>query len=229
MLINKSQATRCSGIQTSAMDEARAAAACVWCESSRRNRPNLRTATDITGTITSASTAQIVINEISLFKLHWVCLTKLKKMLKELLMIWWYNMPSHVPFRSSAKHIKLLCIKSSKAEQNANEFYIYRVQTYYLHVNFHEVENIKPRPIAVVVILRSASDKLVVAAFFIICVSSESLLKSSPVLVTSKNAISCGGISLESMSDPGCRTISAKFCTKQTCLPGLWDDWTSPS
>ena len=158
-----------------------------------------------------------------------VGLKKLKKMLKELLMIWWYNMPSHVPFRSSAKHIKLLCIKSSKAEQNANEFYIYRVQTYYLHVNFHEVENIKPRPIAVVVILRSASDKLVVAAFFIICVSSESLLKSSPVLVTSKNAISCGGISLESMSDPGCRTISAKFCTKQTCLPGLWDDWTSPS
>lgn len=60
-----------------------------------------------------------------------------------------------------------------------------------LHVNFHEVANIKPRPIDVVVILRNASERLVVAAFFIICVSSESLLNSSPVLVTSKNAISC--------------------------------------
>lgn len=52
---------------------------------------------------------------------------------------------------------------------------------------------IKPRPIAVVVRLRSASERFVVAAFFIIWVSSESLLKSFPVLVTSKNAISCGG------------------------------------
>jgi hypothetical protein len=47
------------------MDEATAAAACVWCESSRRKRPNLRTATDITGTITSASTVQKVINKIN--------------------------------------------------------------------------------------------------------------------------------------------------------------------
>lgn len=54
-----------------------------------------------------------------------------------------------------------------------------------LRVNFHDVENIKPRPINVVVRLRKASDKLVVAAFFIICVSSDSLLRSSPVRVTS--------------------------------------------
>jgi hypothetical protein len=66
MSISESQARRYSGIQTSAMDEATAAAACVWCESSRRKRPNLRTATDITGTITSASTVQIATNEIDL-------------------------------------------------------------------------------------------------------------------------------------------------------------------
>ena len=64
---------------------------------------------------------------------------------------------------------------------------------WYLHVSFHEVENIKPRPIAVVVRLRIASERFVVAGFFIIWVSLESLLKSFPVLVTSKNAISCGG------------------------------------
>lgn len=60
-----------------------------------------------------------------------------------------------------------------------------------LHVNFHEDENMKPMPINAVVRFRRASERLVVAAFFIICVSSDSLLRSSPVRVTSKNAISC--------------------------------------
>lgn len=59
-----------------------------------------------------------------------------------------------------------------------------------LHVNFHEVVNMKPRPIDAVETFLKASERFVVAAFFIICVSSDSLLKSSPVLVTSKNAIS---------------------------------------
>lgn len=54
-----------------------------------------------------------------------------------------------------------------------------------LHVNLHDDENIKPIPINAVVIFLSASERLVVAAFFIICVSSESLLRSSPVRVTS--------------------------------------------
>ena len=48
----------------------------------------------------------------------------------------------------------------------------------------------KPMPINAVVRFRSASERLVVAAFFMICVSSDSLLSSSPVRVTSKNAIS---------------------------------------
>jgi hypothetical protein len=47
-----------------------------------------------------------------------------------------------------------------------------------------------PIPISVVVRLRSASDKFVVAAFLITWVSSEIRFRSSPVLVTSKNAIS---------------------------------------
>lgn len=145
---------------------------------------------------------------------------------------WWfdnYHMLSHVPLWSSAKHIKLLCTIAFQIRIKCQLSSIYRVQTYYLHVNFHEVENIKPRPIAVVVTLRSASDRLVVAAFFIICVSSESLLKSSPVLVTSKNAISCGGTILTSKNVAVWRTIRDKLWIEETCLPGLWDDWTSPS
>lgn len=61
---------------------------------------------------------------------------------------------------------------------------------YYSHVNCHDVANMKLRPINAVERFLMASERLVVAAFFMICVSSESLLKSSPVLVTSKKAIS---------------------------------------
>jgi hypothetical protein len=43
----------------------------------------------------------------------------------------------------------------------------------------------KARPINAVDKFLRASERLVVAAFFIICVSSDSLLRSSPVLVTS--------------------------------------------
>jgi hypothetical protein len=107
--------------------------------------------------------------------------------------------------------IQTFVINLPKQNKLSTEFYIYSTNLFYLHVNFHEVENMKPRPIAVVVTLRSASDRLVVAAFFIICVSSESLLKSSPVLVTSKNAISCGGTSLKSKNVAGCRTIHDKL------------------
>lgn len=59
-----------------------------------------------------------------------------------------------------------------------------------LHVSFHDVENMKPRPINAVERFLKASERLVVAAFFIIWVSSDSLLNSSPVRVTSKKAIS---------------------------------------
>lgn len=59
-----------------------------------------------------------------------------------------------------------------------------------LHVSFHEVVNMNPRPINAVDRFLKASERFVVAAFFIICVSSDSLLKSSPVRVTSKNATS---------------------------------------
>lgn len=59
-----------------------------------------------------------------------------------------------------------------------------------LHVNFQDVVNMNPRPINAVERFLKASERLVVAAFFIICVSSDSLLKSSPVRVISKNAIS---------------------------------------
>lgn len=59
-----------------------------------------------------------------------------------------------------------------------------------LRVNFHDVENMNPRPINAVERFLRASERFVVAAFFIICVSSDSLLSSSPVLVTSKKAIS---------------------------------------
>lgn len=55
----------------------------------------------------------------------------------------------------------------------------------YLHVNFHDVVNMKPRPINAVAKFLRASERLVVAAFFMIWVSSASLLKSSPVRVTS--------------------------------------------
>jgi hypothetical protein len=55
----------------------------------------------------------------------------------------------------------------------------------YLHVNFHDDENMKQTPIKAVVRLRNASERLVVAAFFMIWVSSDSLLRSSPVRVTS--------------------------------------------
>lgn len=54
-----------------------------------------------------------------------------------------------------------------------------------LHVNFQDDENMKAIPIKAVVTFRSASERLVVAAFFMICVSSDSLLRSSPVRVTS--------------------------------------------
>lgn len=60
----------------------------------------------------------------------------------------------------------------------------------HLHVSRQEVWNMNPIPTSEVVKLRSASDKLMVAAFLITCVSSESRLSNSPVLVTSKNAIS---------------------------------------
>lgn len=55
----------------------------------------------------------------------------------------------------------------------------------YLHVNFHDVANMKARPTNAVDKFLRASDRLEVAAFFMICVSSDSLLRSSPVLVTS--------------------------------------------
>lgn len=61
----------------------------------------------------------------------------------------------------------------------------------YLHVNFQDDVNMKATPIMAVVTLRSASERLVVAAFFMTWVSSDSLLRSSPVRVTSKKAISC--------------------------------------
>jgi hypothetical protein len=49
----------------------------------------------------------------------------------------------------------------------------------------------KPRPISAVDTFLRASERFEVAAFFMICVSSDNLLSSSPVLVTSKKAISC--------------------------------------
>ena len=49
----------------------------------------------------------------------------------------------------------------------------------------------KPRPIKAVDRFFRASERLVVAAFLMIWVSSDSLLKSSPVRVISKKAISC--------------------------------------
>jgi len=60
----------------------------------------------------------------------------------------------------------------------------------FLHVNFQEVENMKVNPINAVDRLLRASERLVVAAFLMIWVSSDSLLRSSPVRVTSKKAIS---------------------------------------
>lgn len=61
---------------------------------------------------------------------------------------------------------------------------------YYSHVNFHDVVSMKLSPINAVDKFLKASERLVVAAFFMICVSSDNLLKSSPVRVTSKKAIS---------------------------------------
>lgn len=58
-------------------------------------------------------------------------------------------------------------------------------------VNCHDVANMKPRPMKAVERFLRASERLVVAALFMIWVSSESLLRSSPVRVTSKKAISC--------------------------------------
>lgn len=55
----------------------------------------------------------------------------------------------------------------------------------FLHVNFQDDVNMNPTPINAVVTLRRASERFVVAAFLMICVSSDSLLKSSPVFVTS--------------------------------------------
>lgn len=60
----------------------------------------------------------------------------------------------------------------------------------FLHVNFQEVENMKVNPIIAVDRFLKASERLVVAAFLMIWVSSDSLLRSSPVRVTSKKAIS---------------------------------------
>lgn len=65
-----------------------------------------------------------------------------------------------------------------------------------LHVNFHDVANMKARPINAVDRFLRASERFVVAAFLMIWVSSDSLLRSSPVRVTSQNAISCKFISL---------------------------------
>lgn len=59
-----------------------------------------------------------------------------------------------------------------------------------LHVRFHDVENMNPRPMTAVEMLDRAVERLVVAPLLMICVSSDSLLKSSPVRVTSKKAIS---------------------------------------
>lgn len=73
---------------------------------------------------------------------------------------------------------------------SSNKCHSALLKTNHLRVNFHDVVNMKPSPINAVVRLRRASDRLVVAAFFMICVSSDSLLKSSPVRVTSKKAIS---------------------------------------
>jgi len=69
-------------------------------------------------------------------------------------------------------------------------WWVCRCCTYYSHVNFHDVANMKLRPINAVDRFLKASERLVVAAFLMICVSSDSLLKSSPVRVTSKKAIS---------------------------------------
>lgn len=72
----------------------------------------------------------------------------------------------------------------------------------YLHVNFHDDENMKLRVIAAVVMLVRAEERLEVATFFMIWESSDSLLRSSPVLVTSKKAISCESSKTSSM--PNC-------------------------
>ena len=61
----------------------------------------------------------------------------------------------------------------------------------HLHVNFHDDENMKPRPINTIVMLVRAGERLEVATFFMIWESSDSLLRSSPVGVTSKKAMSC--------------------------------------
>lgn len=50
--------------------------------------------------------------------------------------------------------------------------------------------NMNPRPMTAVDMLDRAVEILVVAPLLMICVSSDSLLKSSPVRVTSKKAIS---------------------------------------
>ena len=60
-----------------------------------------------------------------------------------------------------------------------------------LHVNFQDVANMKPRPMSAVDTFLRASERFVVAAFFMIWVSSDNLLSNSPVLVTSKKATSC--------------------------------------
>lgn len=60
----------------------------------------------------------------------------------------------------------------------------------FLRVNFQEVENMKVNPINAVDRFLRASERFVVAAFLMIWVSSDSLLRSSPVRVMSKKAIS---------------------------------------
>lgn len=63
-------------------------------------------------------------------------------------------------------------------------------QSFSLHVRFHDVANMNTRPMTAVDMLDRAVERLVVAPLLMTCVSSDSLLKSSPVRVTSKKAIS---------------------------------------
>lgn len=72
----------------------------------------------------------------------------------------------------------------------------------YLRVNFHDDENMKLRPIAAVATLVRTEERLVVATFFMIWESSDNLLRSSPVRVTSKKAISCE--SSKTLGMPNC-------------------------
>ena len=88
----------------------------------------------------------------------------------------------------------------------------------------------KLRPINAVEKFLRASERLVVAAFFMICVSSDSLLKSSPVRVTSKKAISWKLIidNVQAYSEKATHLKSYNARIIMTIvLPGLQDDWTN--